>query len=410
MVSASLKVIINASRIKKSGRAALYLRVIINRKSQKIPLHLDWYPEHWDKKKELCKPRTVDDKSCDDHNLIIRDALARANEILIDYRLRRRIISTSILVKEFQSNLNKDDFMEFMEQKINQRVKYREISLSTKKSHMVTLNHLKAWKKSLSFADMDERTAEDFDRYLKQHTGSQSLNARWGQHRNIKTYINLAKKEKIIFVNPYEFFRAKTEMGRFQPLTQDHFRDLVVYYNSPKIPPTQRQVLRAFLFCCCTGMRHGDIRRVELDWIDGSFYQFIPYKTRRFGTRVRVPATKESLDLIADEVDEIGRFPLFCGISEQKQNKILKDIAAHLKIKSDLCFQVGRETFATLYMEKDGKLEVLASFLGHTSTKMTEKYIKIRDQRKKEESFRISSFFTDQDCPSTPSTGSGAID
>jgi integrase len=53
---------------------------------------------------------------------------------------------------------------------------------------------------------------------------------------------------------------------------------------------------------------------------------------------------------------------------------------------------VGRETFATLYMEQDGKLEVLASLMGHTTTKMSEKYIKIRDQRKKEEAHRIASF------------------
>jgi integrase len=43
-------------------------------------------------------------------------------------------------------------------------------------------------------------------------------------------------------------------------------------------------------------------------------------------------------------------------------------------------------------MENGGKLEVLASFLGHTSTKMSEKYIKIRDSRKREEADKISGF------------------
>ncbi|MEX2592935.1 MAG: site-specific integrase [Anditalea sp.] len=393
MVSASLKVIINSARIKKSGAAAVYLRIIIHRQSKKIPLHVDWFPEYWDAKNQRCKPRSKPDQACEDTNLIIRDALSRANEILIEYRLRRKSISTALLVKEFMSNVNKDDFLVFMEQKINERVKYREISLSTKKSHMVTLNHLKSWKKSFSFSDMHERTAEEFDRHLRQNTGSQSTNARWGQHRNFKTYLNQAKKERISFVHPYDFYSAKSEMGRFQPLTQEQFRAFYEYYNGPEITPTHRQVLRAFLFSCCTGMRHGDVRRVNLEWIDGDFFDFIPDKTKRFGTRVRVPATKEALDFIADEVDEIGKFPLFCGISEQKQNKYIQDIADLLQIRVDICFQVGRETFATLYMEKDGKLEVLASFLGHTSTKMSEKYIKIRDQRKKEESVRISSFF-----------------
>ncbi|AEL23987.1 site-specific integrase [Cyclobacterium marinum] len=394
MISASLKIIINSSRIKKSGLAALYLRVIINREILKIPLKIDWYPDYWDKKNQVCKPRNKKDCNCNDLNLIIGDALAKANEILVDYRLRRKSISVAIFSKEYACNLNKDDLIVFMEQKINERVKYREISLGTKKSHTVTLNHLKAWKKKIAFADLNEKTGEQFERFLKLHTGAKSKNARWGQHRNLKTYLNLAKKERISFIHPYEFFKAKTEMGRFQPLTKAHFKKLYDYYNSPEITGTQRQVLRAFLFSCCTGMRHGDVRRVDLDWLDGEFFQFIPYKTRRFGTRVRVPATKEALDFIADDVDEIGKSPLFSGISEQKQNEILKDIASILGLRPGLCFQVGRETFATLYMENDGKLEVLASFLGHTSTKMTEKYVKIRDQRKKEESVRISSFFT----------------
>jgi integrase len=183
-------------------------------------------------------------------------------------------------------------------------------------------------------------------------------------------------------------------MGRFQPLTQAEFLDMWNYYNGLEIKRTDREVLRAFLFACVTGMRHSDVRRMNMEWISGDFFDFIPYKTRRFGTKVRIPVTKESLDLIADELDEVGREPMFCSISEQKQNRYIRDIAILLDVKTPVCFQVARETFATLYMEKDGKLEVLAAFLGHTTTKMSEKYVKIRDQRKREESLRISSFFT----------------
>jgi integrase len=105
-----------------------------------------------------------------------------------------------------------------------------------------------------------------------------------------------------------------------------------------------------------------------------------------------MPITKEALDLIADEIDEIGDTRLFQYPSEQKQNTYINEISDLLEIKASICFQIGRETFATLYMEHDGKLEVLASFLGHTTTQMSEKYVKIMDQRKKSESLRISRF------------------
>jgi len=124
----------------------------------------------------------------------------------------------------------------------------------------------------------------------------------------------------------------------------------------------------------------------------GIFLIFTPYKTRKHGTKVRVPASKEALRLIGDELREVGKLPMFSSIPEQKQNEYMRNIGRGFKFKINLCFQVARETFATLYMEQDGKLEVLASFLGHTTTKMSEKYVKIRDQRKRQEMERISSF------------------
>ncbi len=393
MVAASLKIVPNVSRIKKDGCAALYLRVIIDRASVKIPLKISWDHRLWDDKNQCCKPRHKDDKACADTNLIIKDALGRATEILVQYRLKRLSISLDLFLKEYRSNLNKEDFLVYYEQKVVVRLRNEEITFESRKNHLATLNHLKAWKKTLLFSEINEKTAYEFDRFLQKKTGSQTMNARWGQHKNFKTYLNQAKKDRINFIHPYDFFKAKSEMGRFQPLTQSEFLDLWQYYHGIEIKGTNREVLRAFLFGCCTGMRHSDVRRFTLDWIDGDFIDFVPHKTRRFGTRVRIPVTKEAMEMIGDELDEVGRSPLFARISEQKQNKIIAEIAAMIGIKNPVCFQVGRETFATLYMEKDGKLEVLAAFLGHTSTKMSEKYVKIRDQRKREEAQRISSFF-----------------
>lgn len=394
MIAASLKIILNTGRQKKDGKAAIYLRVIIQRQSHKIPLKVDWYISHWDAKKQACKPTQKDDQACRDTNLIIQDNLARATEILVQYRLRRLGLTLDTFLKEFHSNLNKENFLVYMEQKMRERVRNGEIEPSSKKNHMVTLNHLKKWKKELNFSDLDDLTAFKFDQFLLKKTGSQKINARAGQHRNFRTYLNQALKDKIVFIHPYDFYKIKTEEGRFQPMTQPEFLDMWNYYNGIEIRRTDREVLRAYLFTCVTGMRHSDIRRMNMDWICGDFFDFIAFKTRRFGIRVRVPVTKEALDLIADELDEVGKEPMFCSISEQKQNEYIADIAKMLDVKNPVCFQVGRETFATLYMEKDGKLEVLSSFMGHKTTKMTEKYVKIRDQRKREESLRISSFFS----------------
>jgi integrase/recombinase XerD len=381
---------LNSKRVRKDGMAAIYLRVIIHRKIQYINLDVSWYPSlFFDgecRKFGKVKP--------DDINLIISDALAKASEIFIQYRLRRIPLSMEAFLREFKTNLNKDDFLVYYKNKMMQRLKEGEIESSSRRSHEVTLNHLRNWKKVLLFSELDDRTAFNFERYLVKKTGSQSMNSRWGQHRNFKTYLNAAKRDNIEFIHPYDYYSAKTCESKFIPLTQDQFRTIWKEYHSRGYVGTERAVVRGFLFCCVTAMRHSDVRRVCLDWVEGDFFDFIPQKTKRHGTRVRVPASKEALILMAEEMNEVGREPMFRSISEQKQNKIMTQIGKKIGfLKTNLCFQIARETFATLYMEMDGKLEVLASLMGHTTTSMTEKYVKIRDQRKREEMERISSFF-----------------
>lgn len=393
MVNCSAKVVYNKQRVREDGTVLLYLRVIVNRRKKDLDLKVYWELAKFDQKKQRCMPRHKSDTQAQDYNLILSDAEAKANEIFVQYRLRRMDLSLEIFLKEFYSSLNKTDFLKYMEEKINLRYRQGDIEESSRNNHLASVRKLREWKPNLTFSELNNRTAQLFDSWMKRKTGAKTLNARWAIHKNFKTYLNQARKvDHIEFIHPYDFFRAKQEVGRHQPLTKDQFLQFWEYYQEPLIHPSHRTVLRAFLFCCVTGMRHGDVRRFDLDWIDGEFFDFIPGKTKRFGTRVRMPISKEALDLIADEIDEVNDKKMFRYPSEQKQNKYINEISDLLEIKMKVCFQIARETFATLYMEHDGKLEVLASFLGHTTTQMSEKYVKIMDARKKSEGLRISNF------------------
>lgn len=393
MVNCSAKIVYNPQRIRKDGTVLLYLRVIIDRKRKDMDLKIYWEKDRFDLKSRRCLPRSKDDQEAKDYNLVLADAEARANEIFITYRLRRLDLSLDIFLKEYSCTLNKSDFLEYMEAKIHQRYRESEIEESSRDNHLSSWRKIKAWKPKISFAELNNRTAQQFDNWMRVKTPAKSLNARWAHHKNFKTYLNQARKvDHIEFIHPYDFYSAKQEAGRYIPLTKDEFLQFWDYYQDPLIHPTHRAVLRSFLFCCVTGMRHGDLRRFSLDWIDGEFFDFVPKKTKRYGTRVRMPITAEAINLIADEIDEIGDRNMFCYPSEQKQNEIINEISDLLEINQKICFQIARETFATLYMEHDGKLEVLASFMGHTTTKMSEKYVKIMEQRKKQESLRISRF------------------
>lgn len=382
--------IIQHPRTRRDGTAAIYLRVTIERQSKRIALNLYWPPRFF--RDGECLERHKGDTQARDFNLIIRDALAKGNDILIEYRLRRRAVTLEGFVAQYEEGRPSEDFIAYMAAKMEQRLREKEITLRSYTTQLVTLNHLKNWKRRLPFESLNERTAYQFENYLAQKTGAKSINGRWGRHKTFKTYLNQAKSDRIQFINPYDYFRIKNQMGRFQPLYREELQKLWKLYLRDELIEREQRSLRGFLFVCLTGMRHGDLRRFQMDWVDGEFFSWVPEKTRRFGTPVRVPASSYALRLLADEVADQTKKGLWKAYCEQKQNEYVRAIGERMDLSTSLCYQVGRETFATLYMERDGKLEILASLMGHTTTKMSEKYIKIRDQRKKEEAHRIASF------------------
>jgi len=380
------------SYVRKDGKSAIYLQVIIHSEIIFIPLKLYWEEKHWENSAPI--HRFKKDTQADDLSLMLRDEEAKANEIFIRYRLTRKGITKALFEKEWNRGTPSSDFLVFMAKQMLRRLQEKEIELATYLAHQITLGHLKAWKKNLPFETLDERTAFQFEAYLKKKTGCKSINGRWGHHKNFKTYLNEAKRAQIHFMNPFDFFSAKSEEGRHQPLEKKHVVAMWQLYQKNILTDQYQRSLRAFLVVCMTGFRHGDVRRFSMDWISGDFITTIPEKTRRYGTGVRIPLQNHLLRLIADEYDQTSGRKMFQSPSEQKQNTYIQKIADQLDIPAEVCYQVGRETFATLYMEADGKLEILSSLLGHTSVKMSEKYVKIRDKRKKEEAHRIASFFT----------------
>lgn len=72
---------------------------------------------------------------------------------------------------------------------------------------------------------------------------------------------------------------------------------------------------------------------------------------------------------------------LFPKISNQKMNLYLKEIAQLCGIKKNLHWYVARHTFATtVTLNNDIPIEVVSYMMGHTSTKQTHHYAKIKEK------------------------------
>ena len=171
-----------------------------------IPMDLQWPAQLCRDGHVLCLPRHKGDQEATDTNTLLRDALARANDIFMTFRLEKKAFNLDTFMEEWGNNFSKDNFIVYYEQKMMFRYRSGDITADTLKSHRTTLNWLIKFNKMLYFSSFEEEWGCKFDSFLskgiKSRTGN-TQNTRWSQHKNVRAYLNLARKhEKLRFLNP----------------------------------------------------------------------------------------------------------------------------------------------------------------------------------------------------------------
>jgi integrase/recombinase XerD len=369
--------------ITKNGEVALYISVTINRKNKFIPLKLYWPAEAYDFAKQEIKKQSPKDAKYRDYSLIINKSLSICNEIFVQYRLRDEDLAMEVFLNEFyQFNLRKD-FKSYMESKVKLRYRRKEISQQTKKNHLNTVEKLKAkYNGPVNFTDINVKWCRDFENHLRKGL-KLKISTVWSHMKDINTYLNLAMVEDNIpvvnpFSNGYHYSPGKSEIDA---LSMEELKRLTEYYHSDKIPANQKYVLCQFLFSCYTGLRISDLKTISRDNIIGDVLVFHPVKSRRFDKILRIPLSKKAKSFISEELT--GK--IFEKYVDQASNRILKKIEEECKIGFRLTNHTGRHSFATLFLELGGSVEVLQKLMGHSKITTTMKYVHIQEKRKEEQ-------------------------
>lgn len=328
------------------------------------------------------------DVSFGDYNMIIREAMARANDILTFYRLAGRAITIKDFDREYGSYYNKASFVDYYQHKLEERLSKGLILHSTYRSQKYSLSVLRKIAPELNFSQLNAQFIQELDIMMSKKLKITDVNSRHGRHKDFRCYINLAIKDGCAKENPYKEVKIPTAPGKWYALTKEQYEVLHAYYLSPEINPFHKHPLRRFLFGCHTGLRISDLMKIEEEWLVGDTLVFEPQKTKRYGKLLRLPLTKFAQELFHTEYEEYGD-KMFRRPTEQKSNEALKAIAKVTGLNIRLHHHMARETFATLYLEFGGRLEVLKEYLAHSDIKTTMRYVHISQQRKREEITRM---------------------
>jgi integrase len=374
---ASIRLKMYRRDVRKDGTCGIYLQVIINCRKLELGLDLQWPPEKFDESKG-CKPRHKDDELVDAYNLIIRKSVSKANEILIDYRLRDLPLDIDIFRKEYLSDLNKNNFVEYFRQKSQERWNKGLISDNTYKQEKTTLKKLQAFQDPIPFNSFHIYWGQEWDLHLRKSYGNEQ-NTLWSEKKRVKTYLTLAEADGIAFIDPYKKFKVKQVKSRYKALSVTEVKKLLDYYRSKKITASEKVILRRFLFSCCTGLRIGDLRSLTVENFNfkNGTMTIKPSKTAKYGTKIEeAPLNQLALILLEEEKKESMDGRLFYRYAEQYSNRTLKQIAKNIDgFDHELNHHIGRSTFASLYDQAGGNHRSLMELLGLTKFETLMKYV-----------------------------------
>ena len=351
----------------KDGTSQVFIFVYVGGKRVFIQTGVYIKPSHWDEK-NLCVKKSV--AKADKLNLIIRDTVARVNDILVMFQLKKIEVSAETLLHEFSKPSYGFDFIDFMERAIKDRKGM--ITDSTIAQHSGILSKLKEYKERILSEDLTDEFFIQYDKYLKT-TLKNSPNTRHGNLKTIRSYIQIAIRQKLMDKITLASNPAKQISGKRTFLSDEDYREMIKLYRTGLLSDSLQNVLRWFLFSCQTGLRISDIRRIKFDDIVGDILVITPYKTTNVnGKTIKIPLMEFAKQLINDEGNNHIDGLIFNCIADQNMNEYIKIIARdHCLIKYPISWHTSRHTFATIFLRNTKDLGALQKILGHANIRET---------------------------------------
>lgn len=147
-----------------------------------------------------------------------------------------------------------------------------------------------------------------------------------------------------------------------------------------RTPCRKPNVKNAFLFCCFTGLRFGDVKALTFASVQNNQIEIRQQKT---GDYVYIPLSEQAKKYLPEFSGNLEE-PLFGHLADGTVHAAIREWVATAGITKHVMFHTSRHTFATLALTYGVDIETVSSLLGHTSIRVTQIYAKIISKKKEE--------------------------
>lgn len=357
----------------KDGKSLVFLLVRSGKLKTTMNLDIKIEKKYWDP----VKTRVKKSENSENFNIILDTIDAKIILIKRDFLIAERLLTPELLVDAINNNTPEFDFISFCSHHIANSV----YAKNTIKAHKTAIKKLKEYRSEIPFPMLTLDFFERYKKYLLTKKGNTDPTC-WTDFKILKKFINLAHDHGIKLAFDKSKFIIKAPKSTPVFLTPEEVERLHAYFFSEFTNPYHILPLGYFLFSCYTGLRVSDIQSLQRKDLENDIFRFQQVKTKN-----------DQYMKIVDELREIldHEPKLFVEkLSDQKINKHLKLIASTCKIDKKISMHVGRHTFATTILIKNGSITKLSKLLGHSSLKHTMVYNHITDQSALEDLDKIT--------------------
>ena len=225
---------------------------------------------------------------------------------------------------------------------------------------------------------------EAFTEYLQGRSvgeGAKSIYARF------KKVIKYAIEHDVMYKNPCTGITIKIDdqQLRKEVLSQEEMQQLIATHYEHENP----NIRRAFIFCLYCGLRFCDVKDLTFANVDFSnkLLKFEQNKTKGHSANsgVIIPLNDGILSLIGEPQHPDNRSELIFPLPSYEM--CLKALGRWVKragITKHISWHCARHSFAVNILNNGANIKTVASLLGHSGLKHTEKYTRAIDSLKQE--------------------------
>jgi integrase len=371
-----IRTVIDKRRANKEGKYPVKIRITDRNKSTYISLNIYAVPDELDTTSGLFITGNKSTRIRNAHyNSTILTVIDRLNDVLLEARKKGISVSPERLKNEAENMSGLSETVTFNRyfQKFTD-----EKTSNTKDLYTGTLTKIERYYgKNVEFDDINYTWLTTLEKKLKAE--NLRINTISIHLRNIRAVYNNALANEIIGYEKYPFrkFKIAKEKTRKRALTIEQLCSLFAYQGTIT---ENFYVDMAKLIFYLRGINMKDLFYLK-EHQNGHIY----YRRAKTGTLIDIKIEPESQALL-DRYKGKNSLLYFCEKMHRYEsltyriNENLKQIAQKIGLP-DLTTYVFRHTWATIAAEMDIPKETIAAGLGHSSSDVTDIYIKFNQKK-----------------------------